>query len=89
MVTAVDCREANAFARHRRERRLSDRFSDDVAVVTGGAHTDRALGIGEETAALLAEEGATVVVADVDERMSDRTVSAIEDDGGTAVGRQL
>ena len=33
---------------------MSDRFQDDIAVVTGGgAHTDRALGIGEETAKLL------------------------------------
>lgn len=65
---------------------MSDRFDGDIALVTGGgAHTDRALGIGEETAALLAEEGATVIVTDVDEAMADRTVAAIEDAGGDAV----
>jgi NAD(P)-dependent dehydrogenase (short-subunit alcohol dehydrogenase family) len=66
---------------------MTDRFDGDVAVVTGaGAHTDRALGIGEATATLLAEEGARVVVADVDEAMTDRTVETIEEAGGTAVG---
>lgn len=65
-------------------------FHDDVAVVTGaGAHTDRALGIGEETAKLFAEKGATVVVADVNERMNQRTVTAIENQGGSAVGFEV
>jgi NAD(P)-dependent dehydrogenase (short-subunit alcohol dehydrogenase family) len=66
---------------------MTQRFEGDVAVVTGaGAHTERAVGIGEEAAKLLAEEGAQVVVADVDEEMNERTVAAIEDAGGTAEG---
>jgi len=66
---------------------MTDRFEGAVAVVTGGgAHTERAIGIGEETAKLLADEGARIVVSDVDEAMTSRTVAAIEDRGGTAVG---
>ncbi|WP_049899097.1 SDR family NAD(P)-dependent oxidoreductase [Halococcus agarilyticus] len=51
-----------------------------ATVVTGGAQ-----GIGEATALRFAEEGADVVVADVDEEGGHGTVDAIEDAGGSAV----
>lgn len=51
-----------------------------TAIVTGGA-----AGIGEAVADLFAREGATVVVADVDEVNGKSTVTTIEDAGGTAV----
>ena len=60
---------------------MSGRFDGTVAVVTGGgAHTDRAIGIGEATARLLAREGATVAVLDVEEQMAERTVEAMGED---------
>ncbi len=51
-----------------------------VAAVTGGAS-----GIGRETARVLAEAGAAVIVADVDGPGSARTVADIEAAGGSAV----
>ena len=39
------------------------RLAGKVAIITGGAH-----GMGESEALIFAREGATVVVADVDER---------------------
>ena len=48
------------------------RFQGKTALVTGGAR-----GIGAATAALLAREGATVVVADFDEAAAQETASAI------------
>ena len=53
------------------------RFQGKTALVTGGAK-----GIGAATAALLASEGATVVVADFDEATADETAKSI---GGYAV----
>ena len=50
-----------------------------VAIVTGGAS-----GIGEATALRLAEEGAAVVVADVDGENGRRVAAAIGAAGGTA-----
>ncbi|WP_276256654.1 SDR family NAD(P)-dependent oxidoreductase [Halomontanus rarus] len=58
---------------------MSGRFDGTTAVVVGGgAHTERALGIGEETAKLFAREGADVAVLDVDQTMADRTVAAAD-----------
>ncbi len=53
------------------------RFEGKTALVTGGAQ-----GIGAATAARLASEGATVVVADFDEAAAQETAAAI---GGHAV----
>ncbi len=53
------------------------RFEGKTALITGGAK-----GIGAATAALLAREGATAVVADFDEAAAQETASAI---GGHAV----
>lgn len=51
-----------------------------VAVVTGGAS-----GIGRATASALADAGASVVVADVDERGGEETVATISTAGGIAL----
>ena len=56
------------------------RLKDKVAIVTGGA-----AGIGRATSELLAEEGARVVVADIDEGAGAQTVSSIEQRGGEAI----
>jgi len=52
-----------------------------TAVVTGGAS-----GIGEATCVVLADAGAAVVVADIDEAGAQRTARSITDAGGRAVG---
>jgi dihydroanticapsin dehydrogenase len=56
------------------------RVKDKVAIVTGAAS-----GIGQTTAEVLAEEGAKVVVADIDVGGSEANVAAIRGKGGTAV----
>ncbi|MEA3059288.1 MAG: hypothetical protein QOE50_700 [Sphingomonadales bacterium] len=55
------------------------RLTDRVAIVTGGA-----LGIGGGTARRLAEEGARVLVVDVDAAAADHNVQTIRAGGGTA-----
>lgn len=55
------------------------RFADQVAIVTGGAH-----GIGQASARRLASEGAAVVVADVEYAEADRVAQAIKAAGGQA-----
>jgi NAD(P)-dependent dehydrogenase (short-subunit alcohol dehydrogenase family) len=57
------------------------RFIGQVAIVTGSAH-----GIGEAIARRFAAEGASVVVADLDEAAALATAKEIEADGGTALG---
>jgi NAD(P)-dependent dehydrogenase (short-subunit alcohol dehydrogenase family) len=54
-------------------------LTDSVAIVTGGGS-----GIGRATAERLADEGATVVVADVDADQGAAVADAIESAGGTA-----
>ena len=55
------------------------RLRDKVALITGGGG-----GIGRESATLFAREGASVVVADIDEQTGQETVAAIQEAGGAA-----
>jgi NAD(P)-dependent dehydrogenase (short-subunit alcohol dehydrogenase family) len=57
-----------------------DRLKGKVAIVTGGAS-----GIGRASARLMAAEGATVCVGDIDETGGRRTVADVERDGGHAL----
>jgi NAD(P)-dependent dehydrogenase (short-subunit alcohol dehydrogenase family) len=56
------------------------RFTDKVAIVTGAAQ-----GIGEAYARALAAEGASVVVADLNEDSGNRVAKEIDAAGGTAI----
>jgi 3-oxoacyl-[acyl-carrier protein] reductase len=58
-------------------------LSERIAVLTGVAS-----GIGQATARLLAEAGATIVGGDVDEKGAQVTADEITADGGTAVVRR-
>ncbi|MGH4028807.1 SDR family NAD(P)-dependent oxidoreductase [Actinomycetota bacterium Odt1-20B] len=62
------------------EGRPADRFTDRVAVVTGAAS-----GIGAATAERLAQEGAAVVLADLDAARGDAVAARIRDAGGRAL----
>jgi NAD(P)-dependent dehydrogenase (short-subunit alcohol dehydrogenase family) len=57
------------------------RLKDKVAIITGAGS-----GIGQATALLFGEEGARVIVADIDSQKVVDTVSAIKDCSGVAVG---
>jgi NAD(P)-dependent dehydrogenase (short-subunit alcohol dehydrogenase family) len=56
------------------------KLSGKVALITGAAS-----GIGRETALLFANEGASVVACDIDDRGGADTVTMIEQDGGRAL----
>ncbi len=56
------------------------RLKDKVALITGGSS-----GIGRETALLFAQEGAAVVVADVNDAAGQETAELIQNQGGQAV----
>ena len=60
------------------------RLTNRVALVSGGAS-----GIGKASAVKLAEEGAKVVVADIDAELGQQTVGAIQDNSGTATFMRL
>ena len=60
------------------------RLDDKTAFITGGAS-----GLGRSAAERFAEEGARVVVADLDTDGLDETVDLVEDTGGTAVSHEL
>ncbi len=56
------------------------RLKDKVTLITGGGS-----GIGRASALLFAQEGAKIVIADVDERGGRETAGAIEEKGGSAL----
>lgn len=62
---------------------MSMRLSNKVALVTGGG-----AGIGEATARRFAEEGATVIVTDINADTAARVAAGINADGGRAESRQ-
>ena len=55
------------------------RFTDKVALITGAAS-----GIGRATAIRLAQEGACIMLADIDQAGLDATMATIVDNGGKA-----
>ena len=57
-----------------------DRLTDKIAIVTGAAH-----GIGKSIAECFAEEGAWVLVVDIDEQFGEETAEHIRQNGGQAV----
>jgi NAD(P)-dependent dehydrogenase (short-subunit alcohol dehydrogenase family) len=59
---------------------VSPELSERVAIVTGAAR-----GIGFATASLLGRRGATVALADRDERRLESAVAALEQEGGRAI----
>ncbi len=59
---------------------MSNRLKDKVAIITGGG-----AGIGQATAVLFAEEGAKVIIGDIDEAGGEATVAEIKANGGEAI----
>lgn len=66
------------------EGRATVRLQDRIALVTAGGS-----GMGRASCLRFAEEGATVVVADIDEGAARSTVGEIESRGGTAVAYRI
>ena len=58
------------------------RLNNKVAIVTGGASNP---GLGHSTIHKFAEEGAKVVVTDVDIEGGEKTVSEVKEKGGEAI----
>ena len=59
---------------------MGERLKGKVAFITGGG-----MGMGRESAILFAEEGARVIVADIDGMAATETVALVEKAGGQAV----
>src|SRR5215467_7725277 len=59
---------------------MAGRLAKKVALITGAG-----MGMGREASLLFAEEGACVVVCDIDRRAADETVSLVKRAGGDAV----
>jgi NAD(P)-dependent dehydrogenase (short-subunit alcohol dehydrogenase family) len=65
---------------------MSGVLEDQIAIVTGGgASPGRVPSVGEAIARVLARQGATVAVVDIDRDAADRTVATIVDSGGRAI----
>jgi NAD(P)-dependent dehydrogenase (short-subunit alcohol dehydrogenase family) len=60
------------------------RLNDKIAIVTGAAH-----GIGKSIAEVFAEEGAWVLVADLDDEAGEATAAGIRSRGGRATFRHV
>ena len=58
------------------------RLTDKVAIVTGGASNP---GLGHSTIHKFAEEGAKIVVTDIDVDGGEKTVSEVKKKGGEAI----
>ena len=59
---------------------MAGRLAKKVALITGAG-----MGMGREASLLFAEEGARIVVCDIDRRAADETVSLVKQAGGEAV----
>src|SRR5215475_687976 len=59
---------------------MPDRLRDKVALISGAG-----MGMGREAAVLFAEEGARIVVCDINKQAADETVTLVEKAGGQAV----
>lgn len=60
------------------------RLKDKVSIITGGAK-----GIGQATVFKFVQEGAKVIVVDVDETAINETVAKVKENGGEAVGYKV
>jgi 3-oxoacyl-[acyl-carrier protein] reductase len=60
------------------------RLQDRVAIITGGAH-----GIGKAYAQRFVQEGAKVVIADIDGEAAEQAAQEINDAGGVAIGMRV
>jgi 3-oxoacyl-[acyl-carrier protein] reductase len=62
----------------------ASRLQDRVAIITGGAH-----GIGKAYAQRFVQEGAKVVIADIDGEAAEQAAQEINDAGGVAIGMRV